>query len=122
MPEQEGQCEGENHRTVIARERVIRRMVQEGIADVIDKRTIVRERMAQNVTRQDAYAESHRHFDYKLALRFHLATRSPQPEDGCQRGHDTDQIFCQKGGEVDHPLGRGRGGVDQIKQLIIQIL
>jgi hypothetical protein len=57
MPEQEGQCEGEDHRTVIARERVIRRMVQEGIADVIDKRTIVRERMAQNVTRQDAYAE-----------------------------------------------------------------
>jgi hypothetical protein len=45
MPEQEGQREGEDHRTVIARERVIRRMVQEGIADVIDKRTIVRERM-----------------------------------------------------------------------------
>jgi hypothetical protein len=49
MPEQESQREGKDHRTVIAREGVIRRVVQEGIADVIDKRTIVRERMAQNV-------------------------------------------------------------------------
>jgi hypothetical protein len=71
MPEQEGQREGEDHRTVIARERVIRRVVQEGIADVIDKRTIVREAWPRMLPGR--LPERHRHFDHQLALRLHLA-------------------------------------------------
>jgi phosphate transport system permease protein len=57
-----------------------------------------------------------------LALRLHLAAGTPQPENRSQCRHDTDQIFCQKGGKIDRPLRRGWRGVDQIKQLIIQIL
>ena len=97
-------------------------MVQEGIADMIDKRTIVREDMAENVADQDAYPERHRHFNHQLALRLHLAAGPPQPENRSQCRHDADQIFCQKGGKIDRPLRRGWRGVDQIKQLIIQIL
>lgn len=41
MPEQEGQSKGKDNRTVVARERVICRMVQEVIADVVNERTIV---------------------------------------------------------------------------------
>ena len=43
VPEQERQREGEYHRAVVAREGVIRRVVQERMADVFDKRTLVRE-------------------------------------------------------------------------------
>lgn len=46
MPEYKGQCKGENNGAVIAWERVIRCMVQEVVADVVNKRTIVREQMS----------------------------------------------------------------------------
>ena len=77
MPEQEGQRKGEDHRAVIARERVVRRMVQEVVADAIDKRTIVWEGVAQHVACQHADADRHRHFDHQMALGGDLCTRSP---------------------------------------------
>jgi len=94
MPEQEGQREGEDHRAVIARERVIRRMVQEVVADAIDKRTIVREGEPQHIAGQHADADGHRHFNYQVALGGDLFARAPKPEDRGQRRHDADQILA----------------------------
>lgn len=53
MPEQEGQSKGKDNRTVVARERVICRMVQEVITDVVNERTIVGKRcpISQEIVR-----------------------------------------------------------------------
>ena len=80
MPEQEGQCKGKDNRTVVTRERIICRMMQEVVTNVVYKRAIVREQMSHQPGNRQTNCQRNGHFDDQLALERNLTTRSPKPE------------------------------------------
>ena len=75
--EQIADINAENHRAVIAWERVIRRVVQEVIAYIGDKRPFMREQLAHCPGESQADGNGQRYLDHQMTLRVNLPTFSP---------------------------------------------
>ena len=99
MPEQKRQRKGEDHRAVVAWEGVIRRVVQEGMTDILNERTFVREQLTNHPRQRKADGDGQCDFNHQMALRLNLTTFAPEPHSRSQQGNNQDQILSNKCGK-----------------------
>ncbi len=115
MPADKGDGKGENHRAVIARIGVIRRVRQELMTEANGKWARMRKQLRQAPGDRQGIQQGDAGFHYQHALRGQLAARPPQPQAHNQQRHNGDEIAGNKSGEGDQPLGGTAVSVDQQK-------